>query len=139
MLSKVCSIQRWKVLRTWHVEGHGEQVHSWFGSHCRLLTFGRWMGDIIKARWVVRSFPSYSHLAREKLVPRVVRTGFRQLQACLILLCFVYCASEIFHVLQIKDLWQPSIISAMFLAAFVYFVSLSHILVIRYFKLFHDP
>ena len=107
MLSKVCSIWRWKVFRTWHVEGHGEQVHSWFGSHCGLLTFGRWMGDVIKARWVVGSFPQLLSLSKRK-------TGWWGLAFGIYMhasyyCALLYCVSEILHFLQIKDLWQPSI------------------------------
>ena len=143
MLSKVCSIRRWKVFRTWHVEGHGEQVHSWFGSHCGLLTFGRWMGDVIKARWVVGSFPQLLSLSKRKTG---TQSGEDWLLAftCMphiIVLCFIVF-QRYFIFYKLKIFGNPALgksISAMFLMAFVHLVSLSHILVIQYFKRLHDP
>ena len=59
----------------------------------------------------------------------------------IIVLCFIVF-QRYFIFYKLKICGNPALgksISAMFLMAFVHFVSLSHILVIQYFKLLHDP
>ena len=73
--------------------------------------------SLLEDEWVTLSkldelwetFPSYSHLARGKLIPRVAMTGLRQYRHTSLYCALFYCPSEIFHFLYIEVLWQPCI------------------------------